>query len=266
MATTKQVAAYCRVSTLEQKKKGLGMDIQVRDVTSFAEVQHLVIDRFYRDEAQSGAAENRRQLGKLLRACARGEVGAVIIPALDRLSRNVRIAENLFHRFDELGIDVLIADMPGYDGKNRRDVLIRQIREAIAEDNRKEIIERLWKGRQERVRKGKAPGGNVPYGYRRNGKQWIADDEESEIVRSIFRLADSGRSAPAITATLNTSGFTRRNGNPWIARQIHDVLSRRDLYEKGMFNYGDVDGLNERLVLLEKQAGTYELNEIGAAL
>src|SRR5438093_12466684 len=114
MAKIKQVAAYCRVSTLEQKKKGLGMDIQVREVTAFAEAQHLVIDRFYRDEAQSGAAENRKQLNKLLRACDRGEIGTLIIPALDRLSRDVRIAENLFHKFDQLNIRVLIADMPYY--------------------------------------------------------------------------------------------------------------------------------------------------------
>src|SRR5207244_1752830 len=102
MATTKQVAAYCRVSTLEQKKKGLGMDIQVREVNAFANARRLVIDRFYRDEAQSGAAENRKQLNKLLRACSRGDVGVVVIPALDRLSRDVRIAENLFYTFDQL--------------------------------------------------------------------------------------------------------------------------------------------------------------------
>lgn len=35
-----------------------------------------------------------------------------------------------------------------------KNVLIRQIREAVAEDSRKDIIERLLKGRQERVRKG----------------------------------------------------------------------------------------------------------------
>jgi site-specific DNA recombinase len=266
MATTKQVAAYCRVSTLEQKKKGLGMDIQVRDVTSFAEVQHLVIDRFYRDEAQSGAAENRRQLGRLLRACKRGEIGAVIIPNLDRLSRKVRIAENLFHQFEQLGITVFIADMPNYNGRDRRDVLIRQIREAIAEDNRKEIIERLWKGRQERVRKGKAPGGNVPYGYRRNGKGWVEHSGESEIVRTIFRMADSGSPVPEISGHLNVKGFTRRNGRLWIARQVHDVLSRRDLYEKGTVSYGEIDGSNEQFVLLEKRAVAYEQCEIGAAL
>ncbi len=254
MATTQKVAAYCRVSTLEQKKKGLGMDIQIRDVTAFAEAQHLVIDRLYRDEAQSGAAENRKQLNKLLRACKRGEIATVIIPALDRLSRNVRIAENLFHQFDELGVAVLIADMPGYDGRNRRDVLIRQIREAIAEDNRKEIIERLWKGRQERVRKGKSPGGNVPYGYRRSGKHWVADDEESALVRIMFDMSDGGSSVPEISHHLNAKGHTRRNGRPWIARQVLDVLSRRDLYERGTFNYGAVDGFNEKLVLLAKTA------------
>src|SRR5207247_2389324 len=107
-ATCEEVAAYCRVSTLEQKKKGLGMDIQLRDVTGFAEAQGLTIARFYRDEAQSGAAENRKQLKNLLRDCERGVIGTIIIPSLDRLSRDVRIAENLFWRFDQLGIRVLI--------------------------------------------------------------------------------------------------------------------------------------------------------------
>jgi len=252
MATTKQVAAYCRVSTLEQKKHGQGMDIQIRDVMSFAENQQMAIDRFFRDEAQSGAAEHRKQLRKLLRACERGEIGAVIIPALDRLSRNVRIAENLFHQFEQLEVRVLIADMPNYDGRNRRDVLLRQIREAIAEENRKDIIERLWKGRQERVRKGNSPGGNVPYGYRREDKQWVIVQKESEIVSNVFRLADSGYTVPDITSHLNARGFVRRNSLPWTSRQVHDVISRRNLYESGTIHYGEVESSTCCLVLLEK--------------
>src|SRR3989304_2000523 len=120
MTSSKLVAAYCRVSTLEQQKKGLGMDIQVRDVAAFAETRNLVIDRFYRDEAQSGAAENRTKLKQLLRHCDRGLIGTIVFPSLDRLSRDVRIAENLFHRFDQLNIEVFIADMPTYNSRNRR--------------------------------------------------------------------------------------------------------------------------------------------------
>ncbi len=69
-----------------------------------------------------------------------------------------------------------------YNGKDRKDVLIRQIREAIAEENRKEIIERLLRGRQERVRLGGPPGDNVPYGYQRNGKGLLQDSQEAQTV------------------------------------------------------------------------------------
>src|SRR5206468_797767 len=39
----KPVGAYCRVSTLEQKRRGYGIDIQTRDLTLFAERQGLFI-------------------------------------------------------------------------------------------------------------------------------------------------------------------------------------------------------------------------------
>jgi site-specific DNA recombinase len=212
MTRTKLVVAYCRVSTLEQKRRGYGIDIQVRDVTLFAERQGLFVHRFYRDEAESGVKEQRSELQKLLRDCQAGRAGIVIIPSLDRLSRDVRLAENLFHQFEKLGVEVLITDMPTYNGKDRKDVLIRQIREAIAEENRKDIIERLWKGRQERVRRGLPPGGNVPYGYRRNGNGLVIDEAEAEAVRTIFERVKHGEARAAIARLLNARGCVRRNG------------------------------------------------------
>ena len=122
MGIDRPVVAYCRVSTLEQKRRGYGIDIQVRDVQAFAERQGLLVARFYRDEAESGIKEDRKQLRRLLRDCRAGRVGSVILPSLDRLSRDVRIAENLFHEFEQLSIDVLIADMPTYNGRDRKDV------------------------------------------------------------------------------------------------------------------------------------------------
>ena len=133
MEGKKLVAAYCRVSTLEQKRSGLGLEIQIRDATLFAQAQGLFIDQFYRDEGESGVLEDRPQLKRLLQQCRLHHVGTVILPSLDRLSRDVRLAENLFWRFQRYGVRVLIADMPGYNGQDRRDVLLRQIREAIAD-------------------------------------------------------------------------------------------------------------------------------------
>jgi site-specific DNA recombinase len=250
MGSERPVAAYCRVSTLEQKRRGYGIDIQIRDVTLFAGREGLLIERFYKDEGESGVRKDRRALRRLRRDCRAGRIGTVVIPSLDRLSREVRLAENLFYDFEQLGVRVLIADMPTYNGKDRKDVLVRQIREAIAEENRKDIIERLWKGRQERVRRGLPPGGNVPYGYRRDGKGLAPDPAEAEIVRVIFELAERNLTRSGIARVLNEKGGARRNGEPWTQRQVSAVLARKILYAEGVLRYGEVNGQNKGLALI----------------
>ena len=245
----KKVAVYCRVSTLEQKKKGYGIDIQIRDATFFAERQGLLVDKFYRDEGESGVKDDRKALKELLRDCKARKVEIIILPSLDRLSREVRIAENLFYEFKSLGVKVLIVDMPQYNGE-RKDILIRQILEAIAEDNRREIIERLWKGRQERVRKGLFPGGNLPYGYARENKAVRIYQQEAEIVSRIYALAQKGFTGQAIADDLNKCGYTRRNGKPWTQRQVCRVLRNERLYREGLLRYGEVSKENMAVVIL----------------
>ena len=233
--------AYCRVSTLEQKKKGHGIDIQIRDVTLFAERHGLLVEKFYKDEGESGVKEDRNALRALMRACKNNRVESIILPSLDRLSREVRIAENLFYELKHLGVKVLIADMPYYNGE-RKDILIRQILEAIAEENRRDIIERLLKGRQERTRKGHFPGGNLPYGYIRNNKAVAVLPHEADIVNRIYELASLEMSGQLIAEELNRLGHRRRNGSPWTQRQVCRVLNQERLYKGGLVRYGDVSG------------------------
>ena len=102
--------------------------------------------------------------------------------------------------------------MPHYDGSNRKDVLIRQIKEAIAEENRKEIIERLKKGREERVRKGKMAGGTLPYGYMRNNNEIKKNPQEAEMIRLIFGLASEGKSGWQIANLSLRKGATEGMG------------------------------------------------------
>jgi site-specific DNA recombinase len=244
------VAAYCRVSTLEQKKKGYGVDIQIRDINRYAEINSLKIGKFYLDEAQSGASEERKALRRLVKDCRVGKIEAIIVSSLDRLSRNLRFTENLLFELQGLNIQTFIADMPHYDHKNRKDVLIRQIKSAIAEENRKEIIDRLKKGREERVRKGKLAGGTRPYGYKRVDKEINKDPGEVEIIRYIFESRSQGRSGQAIADDLNRMGFLRRNGRPWTQRQVWSILSREDLYRKGIVKYGEIRGENPYLIIL----------------
>jgi DNA invertase Pin-like site-specific DNA recombinase len=163
---------------------------------------------------------------------------------------DARFTENLLHNFKSMGVKVFIADMPSYNDDNRKDVLIRQIREAIAEENRKEIIERLKKGREERIRKGSPPGGNVAYGYVRNNSELKKNPHEVRIIKAIFNLADQGKHGQEIADYLNNQNFRRRNGKAWTQRQVWAILDRQDLYQKGIFKYGIVIGRNEKLIIL----------------
>jgi len=248
-----RIVAYCRVSTLEQKKRGYGIDIQMRDIKSYADFFRLTIDGFYVDEAKSGISENRRALKRLIRDCKAGKVKAIIVASLDRLSRDLRFTENFFFDLQRVGVKIFIADMPNYDGNNRKDVLIRQIKEAIAEENRKEIVERLKKGREERARKGKFPGGTIPYGYMRNSREIKKNLQEVEIVKLIFALASEGKSGWEIADHLNKRGYKRRNGTPWTQRQAWAILSREELYKRGIIKYGEVMGKNKSLIILEEK-------------
>ncbi len=244
------MAAYCRVSTLEQKKKGYGIDIQTREIGRHAEIIGVEVDGFYVDEAKSGISENRKELKRLIRDCKAGKVQSIIFSSLDRLSRDLRFTENLLFELNKLGVRVLIADMPHYNGANRKDVLIRQIKEAIAEENRKEIIDRLKKGREERIRKGRMAGGTLPYGYIRNSRAIKKNPREAEIVRAIFSLQAQGKSGQQIAYYLNESGHRRRNGTEWTQRQVSAILSREDLYREGVIRYGEVIGENKDLIIV----------------
>jgi site-specific DNA recombinase len=140
---------------------------------------------------------------------------------------------------------MVVDDEDGRAGE-RRD----RIREVIAEENRKDIIERLWKGRQERVRRGLPPGGNVPYGYRRERKRFVRDEAEAEVIRLVFEFASSGGSAASIAGALNAKGFLRRSGKPWTQRQVSAVLSRAGFYREGLLRYGEVKATNPELALI----------------
>ncbi len=250
MENKKIVVAYCRVSTLEQQKKGYGIDIQMRDIKRYAEIFRLPVDGFYVDKAKSGISEKRGALSRLINDCKTGKVSAIILPSLDRLFRNVRMTENLLYKFQQLGIRVFIADMPHYDDSNRRDVLIRQIKEAIAEDNRKEIIERLKKGREERIRKGLMAGGTLSYGYTRQGREIMQNPGEAEVVSLIFNLRVQNNRGQEIADHLNKMGHRRRNGKPWTQRQVNAILSREKLYRNGIVKYGEARGENQDLIII----------------
>lgn len=250
MISKKLVVGYVRTSTIEQQKKGYGIDIQIREIEKFAKDNKLKIDKIFKDEAISGTKENRAELDILRNLCQKNEVKAVIFPSTDRTARSVRISENLYYELSRHSVKLYFADMPFYDNDNHSDVMVRQIKEVVAEGNRNAIVERLKKGREERVRKGHYSGGNIPYGYRRKDKELQTVSKEANIIKAIYNLANLGQKCQQIADYLNSQGYRRRNKKEWSQRQIWSILHREKLYKEGVVKYGQATGKNKKLIII----------------
>ena len=91
-----RAALYLRVSTTEQAKEDhYGIPIQEEKCKAYCGLLDYSYDEasIYKDEGVSGAlpVEERPALNRLLQDARDGKIDVVVVKALDRLSRNLRI-------------------------------------------------------------------------------------------------------------------------------------------------------------------------------
>ncbi|MBO9326369.1 MAG: recombinase family protein [Roseiflexus sp.] len=134
------------------------------------------------------------------------QIDAVIVYALDRLSRNTA---HLLLLLDELrGARVALHTVNrGESGDTPEARMMNTIEAAFAEFERLKIKERMQRGKRQKAASGVVIGeGSAPYGYRwqGNGKErrLVIVPEEAEVVRQIFRRSIEGDGIPRIAERL----------------------------------------------------------------
>lgn len=86
-----EVAAYCRVSSQEQKMHGLSLDAQVQKLTEYAENNNMKIVEWYMDEGVSGRKQiaKRPELQRMVHDAQKGRFKRIIFIKLDRFFRSL---------------------------------------------------------------------------------------------------------------------------------------------------------------------------------
>jgi DNA invertase Pin-like site-specific DNA recombinase len=179
-------------------------------------------------EIETGKRADRPELLKAI-ANARRQKATLVIAKLDRLARNVAFTATLM----ESGADFLACDMP------EANKLTIHILAAVAEDEARRISERT----KNALAAYKARGGKLgaarpecreiareaglrgsPVGARRVAEQ--ARAAYGDIVPTIKRLRDAGKSLRDIAHHLNEAGHCTRQGQLWNPTQVRRVLER----------------------------------------
>jgi len=132
---------YARVSTSQQS-----LDIQLKALAEHGVEPHRIFS-----DKESGSHLNREGLQTLLMKVEKGDL--VFVKKLDRLGRDTADMINLIKEFDKMGVALRFLD-DGIGTEGEMGKMVVTILSAVAQAERRRILERTNEGRQEAKARG----------------------------------------------------------------------------------------------------------------
>jgi DNA invertase Pin-like site-specific DNA recombinase len=207
---------YVRVSTEEQKKKGISLLTQKNTGIEFSKSLGWKY-KIYEDGGISGSKpiSERPQLKLLLDDISTGLIQGIHVIEFSRLSRSVETYNLIKTHFKEFNIKFYI---------NKREEDLSDLNTELLSDVRSLLSTFEWNVTRKRIkdnlitsaRKGRVGGGPFqPYGYKKGeNKMLVIDEEEEKVVKLIFDLSIKGHGTKSISTILNDRKIpTKRSKN-----------------------------------------------------
>jgi DNA invertase Pin-like site-specific DNA recombinase len=222
----KPCIAYCRVSTKQQGKSGLGLEAQQEAIKQFCRRERFdVAASFVEVETAKGDTLTRRpKLKEALKAARKitdpdYRCAPIIVAKLDRLSRDVHFISGLMAE----RVPFICADL-GTD----TDPFLLHVYAAFAERERRLISIRTREGLARAKARGVKLGGENEQSRRTQAQA----RERAEALRPILHdiIGDRDMSATAIAMELNKRRVpTVTPGSMWHAMQVIRVMRRLEM-------------------------------------
>lgn len=199
---------YCRVSTDEQGRSGLGLESQRDTIEREADRRGWTLERVYSDVASGKSLRRRHEFGHALAALADGSADVLVVAKLDRLSRSVSDFAAILARSTAEGWELNICDL-GVDTTTPSGKMVAQIMMVLAEWEREMIGDRtkaaLQVARSRGTKLGRPPG---------------VDAETRRLIRV---LRQSGKSYQGIADALTAEGVPTAQGGQWRASTVRKL-------------------------------------------
>lgn len=232
-----KACVYTRVSTSEQAMEGYSIEEQERMCKAAIVSKGWEYIGTYSDPGISGRTMDRLGLQKMIRAIERGEIQAVVIYKLDRLSRKQRdtmtIIEDIFLEND---VD-LVSLNETLDTSTPWGRAMIGILSSFNQMESENIQMRTAMGKEAKATKGGYAGGKPPLGYKSVNGELVVVEEEAEIVRLIYKLRKDGMTMVKIAEELNKRGLKTKQGNEFRHSAIQVILNNKEMYQ-GHYRYG----------------------------
>ena len=229
-----RVAAYCRVSTREDKQKN-SYERQKEYYTMLIQQNGWVCAGIYADEALSGTGRKwRPQFNQMMEDAEAGKIDLIITKSISRFARNtvdaIQCIRKLKGQRPAVGI---IFEKEGINTFEYGSEFMLTILSAHAQEESRTISENIRWGIRSRFMRGiPQVNPNYLYGYRKGkGKDadWLVDEIDADWVRWIYKSYLEGKSGRKIASELNEQGVCTRRGKMWTGGAIMSIL-RNEVY------------------------------------
>ena len=265
-ATAQRVrcAIYTRKSTDENLDSDFNsLDAQRESAEDYVRSQQregwVALPERYDDGAYSGATLERPALRRLMDDVRAGRVDAIVVYKIDRLSRSLLGFARLIEELEQHQVS-LVSVTQQMDTSTSMGRLNLHVVLSFAQYEREVIAERIRDKMGASRRRGKYLGGVPPLGYDvdRPNKRLVVHDEESVLVRYVFRRYLQLGSTVALVKELAAEGHRtkawvtqkgkKRPGRPWNKAHIYRLLGN-PLYLGKVSHHGEIfEGEHEGII------------------
>ena len=243
----KRVAAYCRVSTLDEEQV-LSFDTQRTYYENLiARHSDMILVKVYGDLGKTGLhTDHRDEFNQMVRDALDGKIDVIMVKSISRFSRNSVECLSILRKFKEKGIQVIF-EKEGLDTLDPKTEMVFSILLSLAQNESANISENVRWAFEYRNKSG-WPCRVAPYGYRSmrqlkmSGAEqnvdtesapkygWVIEPNEAERVKIMFSMASQGFSISRIVQALNTLEEQKGTGYKWNNEHVVNLL-RNEAYK-----------------------------------
>jgi DNA invertase Pin-like site-specific DNA recombinase len=217
---------YTRVSTDQQAKEGVSLDMQLARCMEYCEKQGLtVLDTVVDAGVSAKSIAGRHGFEKIMDLIRHRKVRHVVTYKLDRAFRNTVEGLGCVELMNRKGCALHIVDEHGaVRTESADDEFLLALKMSLAQRERKLVSERTKAALARKRERGEFTGGEAPYGYRNEGGKVVPEMEEQRTIAKVRKLRKAGHSIRRIVGCLEQDGCVSRSGRPFGKTQVERIL------------------------------------------
>lgn len=223
-----RVFGYARIST-DSQRENTSIASQIEAIENFCNSHGHEILKIYVECRSGSSIEARSEFSDMIAHL--NESDGIVAYSASRLFRNASESLEFAHKLGEMGKAILITNQSNFSVsvENPSDFLSYGINALVDDYNRREIVEKLKKGRQNKAKNGGYAYGSPRFGMQALNKELALNAREQGTITVIKNHYRRGKSIQKIADFLNADlqKYPTKSGRGrWSTSVISNILDR----------------------------------------